>query len=264
MPDLLRQLHGRAAERIDRPFDLGQPEARFGHRCADIGREQQFDAARDAVAVDRGDDRLRERRVLQQGAIDRCAPPPGWRSDRRRDRRPSENALSPAPVKTTTRHSGSPSSRSHSAARSAIIARVIALRRISLAIVTTVMWRSRRLDPDFHDSVRLLQNQRDLSTTLRSRLAGEKRRALSLQHLEAALVEIGAVPGGVRRDQHARHRPQRMIGGQRLLLEHVERRRRRSRRPQRSDEVVEPRRHAAPDIDEERACASCAETGRGS
>jgi len=52
---------------------------------------------------------------------------------------PAENALSPAPVRITQRQSAASSSRSHSAARSAIIARDMALRRGSLAIVTTAM-----------------------------------------------------------------------------------------------------------------------------
>src|SRR5260221_9132977 len=54
-----------------------------------------------------------------------------------------ENALSPAPVRMTQRQDGSGSSRSHSAARSASIARLIALRRGSLTMVTTAMCLSR-------------------------------------------------------------------------------------------------------------------------
>src|SRR5882672_2940255 len=57
---------------------------------------------------------------------------------------PEEKALSPAPVRTTARQSSSWSSRSHNSARSASIARVIALRRGSLAIVRIAMWSARR------------------------------------------------------------------------------------------------------------------------
>ena len=56
---------------------------------------------------------------------------------------PEENAFSPAPVNTTQRHSASVSRRSHRAARSASIARVIALRRGWLSIVTSTMCRTR-------------------------------------------------------------------------------------------------------------------------
>ena len=44
------------------------------------------------------------------------------------------------------------------------------------------------------------------------------------QHLEPAVVEIGAVPGGMRGQQHARHRPQSVRRRQRLDLVDVERR----------------------------------------
>ena len=58
--------------------------------------------------------------------------------------------------------------------------------------------------------------------------------------------------GGVRRDEHAGHRPQRMVGRQRLLLEDVEAGAGDLAGPERRDQIVEPRRHAAPDVDEER------------
>ena len=67
--DLLDQLDRRAAERIDRPLDLGQSEARVRRRGADVRGEQQLDAAADAVAVDRGHDRLRVHVGLQQRVI---------------------------------------------------------------------------------------------------------------------------------------------------------------------------------------------------
>src|SRR6516225_1682539 len=56
--DLLHQLRGRAAKRVDRPFDFGEPEAYLGRRRADIARQHQFETAADAVAIDRRDNRL--------------------------------------------------------------------------------------------------------------------------------------------------------------------------------------------------------------
>src|SRR6266851_5178766 len=55
-------------------------------------------------------------------------------------------------------------------------------------------------------------------------LPGDKAPGIVAQHREPALVEIGAVAGGVRRDQYPRHGPQRMVGGERLLFEDIERR----------------------------------------
>src|SRR5947208_2871178 len=49
--DLLDQLHGRAAERIDRPADLGEAEARVRRRRPDVGREQEFETSSDAIPV---------------------------------------------------------------------------------------------------------------------------------------------------------------------------------------------------------------------
>src|SRR6266403_2071489 len=77
------------------------------------------------------------------------------------------------------------------------------------------------------------------------RLAGGEAAAVVEQDLQAPLVEVGAEAGRVRRDQHAGCGPQRMLGGQRLLLEHVERGPRDLAGAQRGDEVVEPRRLAA-------------------
>jgi len=54
------------------------------------------------------------------------------------------------------------------------------------------------------------------------RLAGEEAPAVVEQDVEPPVVKEGAVPGGVRRDEDARHRPQRMVGRQRFLLEDVE------------------------------------------
>jgi hypothetical protein len=68
--DLLDQLYRRAAKRVNRPLDRGQAKTRLRCRGADVGREHQFEAAADAVAVDRGDDRLRIWIVLQQGVVD--------------------------------------------------------------------------------------------------------------------------------------------------------------------------------------------------
>src|SRR5205809_844988 len=53
---------------------------------------------------------------------------------------PAEKAFSPAPVSTTQRQPASASRRSQSAAKSASIARFIALRRGSFAIVTSAIW----------------------------------------------------------------------------------------------------------------------------
>src|SRR5207245_3605938 len=78
-------------------------------------------------------------------------------------------------------------------------------------------------------------------------LAGGEAPAVVEQDLEAALVQVGAEAGRLRRDQHAGRAPQRMVGGQRLLLEDVEPGARDLARAQRGHEVVEPRRLAAPD-----------------
>jgi hypothetical protein len=49
--DLLDQLYGRAAERVDRPLDLGQAP-RLRRSGADVGREHEFEAPAYAIAVD--------------------------------------------------------------------------------------------------------------------------------------------------------------------------------------------------------------------
>src|SRR6267142_1579474 len=54
------------------------------------------------------------------------------------------------------------------------------------------------------------------------RLSREKASAIVEQDLVATVVEVGAEAGGMRRDEHAGHGPERMVGGQRLLLEDVE------------------------------------------
>src|SRR5262245_20303761 len=82
---------------------------------------------------------------------------------------------------------------------------------------------------------------------------GQEAPAVVEQDLEPALVEIWPIAGGVRGEEDARHRPQRVIGRQRLLLEHVEAGPGDFPRPQGPGEIVEPRRHAASDVDEERA-----------
>src|SRR6266478_7962336 len=55
-------------------------------------------------------------------------------------------------------------------------------------------------------------------------LPGDEAPSIVAQHREPALVEIGAMAGGVRCDQHPGHRPQRVVGRERLLFEDVERR----------------------------------------
>src|SRR5262249_51018461 len=84
------------------------------------------------------------------------------------------------------------------------------------------------------------------------RLVCEEATAVAEEDLGAGLAERGAVAGGVGRDEHAGHRPQRVVGGQGLLLEDVEAGARQLARAQRGDEIVEPRRLPAPDVDEER------------
>jgi hypothetical protein len=96
------------------------------------------------------------------------------------------------------------------------------------------------------------------------RLPLEEALTIVEQDVEAPVVEIRTEAGGVGRDEDAGQRPQRVIGGQRLLLEDVEPGPGDLARPQRGDEIVEARGHAAPDIDEERPWASCAESARGS
>src|ERR1700731_3110180 len=54
------------------------------------------------------------------------------------------------------------------------------------------------------------------------RLAGEEASAIVENDLVAAVVEIGTVARGVRRQQHSRQGPQFVVGGQRLVLEDVE------------------------------------------
>src|SRR5438128_8439333 len=54
------------------------------------------------------------------------------------------------------------------------------------------------------------------------RLAGEKAAAVVENDLVAAVIEIGAVTRGVRRQQHSRQGPQLVVDGQRLLLEDIE------------------------------------------
>src|SRR5215813_937843 len=84
------------------------------------------------------------------------------------------------------------------------------------------------------------------------RLTGEEAPAVVEQDLEAPVIQEGTVPGGVRRDEDARRRPQRMVGRQRLLLEDVEPGAGDLPSPERRHQIIEPRRHAAPDVDEER------------
>jgi hypothetical protein len=64
--DLLHELGGRAAERVDGPRHLRKSEAGVRGGRSDVGRQQQFHAATGAIAVDGGDDRLREHLVLEQ------------------------------------------------------------------------------------------------------------------------------------------------------------------------------------------------------
>src|SRR5438046_3533619 len=82
-------------------------------------------------------------------------------------------------------------------------------------------------------------------------LAGGEAPAVVEQDLEAALVQVGAEAGRVRRDQHAGRAPQRMVGGERLLLEDVEPGARDLARAQRGAGVGEARRLAEPGVDEE-------------
>src|SRR5438132_13951353 len=82
-------------------------------------------------------------------------------------------------------------------------------------------------------------------------LPGEKAPAIVGQHLEAALLEIGAIAGGVRRDQDAGRGPQRVVGGERLLLKDVEPGAGDLAGLERRGEVVQPSGHAAADAAEQ-------------
>src|SRR5437588_6470719 len=71
------------------------------------------------------------------------------------------------------------------------------------------------------------------------RLAGEEAAAVVEDDVVAPLVEIGAVAGGMRGEQHTRRGPERVVGGQWLLLEDVEAGAGDLAGPQRLDQVVE-------------------------
>src|SRR5499427_7289095 len=66
MADLLSEFEGGAAERIDRPLHLGQPEARVRDGATDVRGEQQLEATADAVAVHCGDHGLGVGVVLEE------------------------------------------------------------------------------------------------------------------------------------------------------------------------------------------------------
>src|ERR1700730_14389035 len=83
------------------------------------------------------------------------------------------------------------------------------------------------------------------------RLAGEEAAAVVEDDLVPSVVEIGAVARGVGRQQHAGQGPQLVVGGQRLLLEDIEAGAGDLTRLERRSQIVEARRQAAPDIDEE-------------
>src|SRR4030095_2760619 len=85
------------------------------------------------------------------------------------------------------------------------------------------------------------------------RLPAQEAPTIVEQDVVAAIVEVRTVAGSMRRDEHTRHGPQRMVGWQRLLLEHVEARPRDLSRRGGCGTTVEPRGHAGPDVDEERA-----------
>src|SRR5437870_8404807 len=84
------------------------------------------------------------------------------------------------------------------------------------------------------------------------RPAREEPAAVVEQDLEAPVVEVRAEARRMRRDEDAGGRPQRMVRGQRLSLEDVEGGAGDLTGPQRLDQVVEPCRQAASDVDEER------------
>lgn len=125
--DLLDELDGRAAERVDGPPHLGQSEARVRRGGAHVAAEQQLDATAGAIAVHGGHDWLRKLVQLEQRAVD----------DPRRLRRrgdgpltsaPALKARSPAPV-STMRRQELLSSSSQRRPSSAIIARVMGFSR---------------------------------------------------------------------------------------------------------------------------------------
>ena len=101
--DLLDELDGRPAERVDRPPHLGQPEAGVGSRGPDVGGEQQLEAAAHAVAVDGGDDRLRVGVLLQQRMADDAGPSPERAERSPLMSAPALKAWWPAPVRTMQR-----------------------------------------------------------------------------------------------------------------------------------------------------------------
>src|SRR6266446_2038221 len=70
-------------------------------------------------------------------------------------------------------------------------------------------------------------------------LTREEAAAVVEEDLAAAVVEVGAVTGGVRGDQHVGRGPERVIRGQGLLLEDVEGRARDLAGPERGHQVVE-------------------------
>src|SRR5947207_1524084 len=67
--DLLHEFDGPAPERIDRPADFGQAEARVGRGGPDVGRQQQLEAAGHAITVDRRHDRLGVGPGLQERVV---------------------------------------------------------------------------------------------------------------------------------------------------------------------------------------------------
>src|SRR3989442_11104764 len=85
------------------------------------------------------------------------------------------------------------------------------------------------------------------------RLAGQEAPAVVEQDLEPALVEIRPVASGVRRDEHAGHRPQGGIGGEPLPLENLPTRPPDPARAGRPDEGRAPRPPAPPRIYEKTA-----------
>src|SRR5262249_22385444 len=115
---------------------------------------------------------------------------------------PAENAFSPAPVSTTQRQSASASSRSHNTARSARIARVMALRRGSLAIVTSTMCGcgvSTRI------SMRVLQNSSPLRGPAHFRCADRQAQALLAPKGDDEAISLWGVTVGARLLRFARN-----------------------------------------------------------
>src|SRR5829696_7092035 len=93
------------------------------------------------------------------------------------------------------------------------------------------------------------------------RLPGTEGATVVRHDFEAPLVEVWPVSRHVRCQQHVRQCPKRVLAGQRLLLIDVEGSAGNLAGLQRCDQVIQPGRHAAADVDEERRPLHALEAG---